>query len=237
MKSQRHKQIRSNYDFFARNFDFKPPQKLLIDGNFLKICVDTGFNYYQRLHSILDSKLEFYTTACVQHELRIIGPALEKVLQKSYSLKRLVCNHEGQLIAPSQCLKATIGRLNEGQYIVASQDPDVWSFAGKIVNLPVLHFLQNILRMKPPIDLAVQMVDKKNVKKMQLSDVEKKEIRVFSRGEIERVRKIKKEKLKNEMDKLCVKTKKKWGNPNPLSCKKKKVKKVRYDKVNNELEK
>jgi len=222
MKAKRHKEIRSHYQFYQLHFDFKTPQKFLFDGNFLKVCIDIGFDYFHRLHSIFGLKLEFWTTSCVQKELRELGSELEGVFQASFRLKRFNCPHAGLGMSAGQCIKSVVGRENEGRFIVATQDPDLWAYFGKTVGVPVMVFSHGILKLKEPTEVAKRMVEAKDAKKGQLNPEERKEIERFRREEGARERKIEKDRLKFERNKLCIKPKKSAKGPNPLSMKRKK---------------
>lgn len=231
MKSKRHKQIRSNFRFYELHFGFKAPQKVLVDGNFLKVCTDIGFDYYGRIHGIIGCKLEFWTSECVQRELRELGPALEKVHQASFRLKRFRCQHSGLGLSAGQCLKSLVGRENEARYVVATQDPDLWSLFGKATNVPILYFQHSVLKMKEPSTAARKAVETENEQRLQLTEHERKAITELKKEEQERQRKIHKERLKSQRDKLCIKARRPAKGPNPLSCKR--PQKHAVDKGNN----
>ncbi len=222
MKSQRHKKIRNNYLFYAMNFDFKEPQKILIDGNFLKTSCDIQYSVLQRLNSIFDIKVYLNITPCIIRELELFGPSFASVLELARKVRLYQCAHARCPINATDCIKSLIEDSNPRRFVVATQDAEIHELAKRVVPLPVLHFKNgNILKMIDVSNDAKEEAARLEREKNRTSRHELDEVRKIRAEEAERRRKIEKEKLKRDRERLSIKVEAKAKGPNPLSCKSK----------------
>ena len=222
MKSQRHKKIRSSYKFFSVNFDFKEPQKILIDGNFLKNAVDIRYDVLYKLKAVLDIKIYMNITPCIIKELELIGEPFKKVLDLARKIRLYNCGHHNSCINATDCIKSLIKDGNPRRFVVATQDSDIHELAQTIIPLPILYFQNgNILKMldinQPTKDEAKRL----ELEKQRMANTEFEEIKKLKAEEFEKLKKIRKERLRREREKLGIKVLPKAKGPNPLSCKKK----------------
>lgn len=222
MKGRKNKKFRQNLKFYEHNFDFRPPFKVIVDGNFLARCNKIDLNLQKKLHSIFKKKILISTTRCVSNELNLLGSSFSRVHEASKELYRQFCFHQ-MAIPPFECLLKHIGSNNKPQYIVATCDRKLIRELEKIPKVPILTFVSdNVLEFRDPSRASLKLVEKKDRGKFEPSKREKEIIEEFRKEEkVEELRK-RIEKLRKMRWALGLKSKKKARGPNPLSCKKRK---------------
>ncbi len=222
MKSQRHKKIRNYYKFYAINFDFIEPQKVLIDGNFLKHAIDIRYDVLTKLKAIVDVKVYMNITPCIIKELELIGEPFKKVLDLAKRIRLYNCGHYKSCINATDCIKSLINDGNPRKFVVATQDSEIHELAETVIPLPVLHFQNgNILKMLEISQAAKDVARRLELEKQRMGTTECDDIKKLKAEEIERLKKIRKEKMRRERQQLAIKVLPKAKGPNPLSCKKK----------------
>lgn len=224
MKSQRHKKIRSTYKFFSVNFEFREPQKILVDGNFLKNAVDIRYDVLYKLKAVLDIKVYMNITPCIIKELELIGEPFQKVLDAARKIRLYNCGHHNNCINATECIKSLVGDGNSRKFIVATQDSEVHELANTVIPLPILYFQNgNILKMLEVSKATRDEARRLELKKQRLVSTEYEEVKRMKAEDLERMKKIRKERMRREREKLGIKVEPKAKGPNPLSCKKKSV--------------
>jgi U3 small nucleolar RNA-associated protein 23 len=70
MKLKNAKHIRRWISFFKINYNFHVPYKVLLDGNFLKLCYDRKFEFKEKMTKFFKGTVWLQVTTCVLRELK-----------------------------------------------------------------------------------------------------------------------------------------------------------------------
>lgn len=126
------------------------------------------------------------------------------------------CGHK-EPIAGSHCILSMIGKKNERHYILATQDRDLQDKMRERVGVPLLYFHHKSPTLEKPSKVTYSKAGQV---------LENNHNMFISQSQNETLKTMKKALGVEEepAPKVMIK-KKKTHNPNPLSCKKKKVKK------------
>lgn len=121
--------LRQWINFYRIHYDFHFPYRLLVDGTFLKTCMDRKFEFKEKLTKLLHGQCWIQITPCVLAELRVIrniftlishisqiivllpSAQLKEVYDFARNLPYLRCNHVDGL-TPSQCIKDLVSNGN-----------------------------------------------------------------------------------------------------------------------------
>lgn len=155
-------------------------------------------------------ELRVLTTPCMIIETDKLGPKLLNVSKKLKSLQLNRCGHEKNPLSGSECVKSIV---KENRYIIATQDRDLQEWIRRQVGIALLYLHNVVPTLEEPSLATRNFVDRKSKKSLKVSEFEGEQL----------VQMKKKEGIVEEKKVIKVKHKKK-GGPNPLSCKKKKIK-------------
>ncbi|GMH32983.1 hypothetical protein BSKO_00817 [Bryopsis sp. KO-2023] len=219
------KRIRKNLEFYSSTFGFREPYKVLVDGNFLHFMRETQLCEVQDvLGKACNAKFVAYSTKCVSWELREMGSEFAETLIACRKLKLHKCEHE-KAVPASQCLLEQVGKDNEDNWWIATQDDGLVQKLHDVPNAPSFRMTVNGLTLQKPSDKSVRIRDKMVRKSMHVSEWEKKTKAMkdvdFSGSQKAGVR-VEKKKAKA---------------PNPLACKKKKKRKQEVEEKTSEVPK
>jgi len=165
------------------------------------------------LKSYLQLEVRLLTTPCIIIEAEKLGSKLQPVAKKLKSLLLNKCGHEKSPLSGAECIKAMV---KENHYVVASQDRDLQDWIRHHIGIALLYLHNVVPHLDEPSDASKKFLSRKTKASTRVSSFED-----------ERLTQIKKrEGLIKEAPSAVKKLKKlkKKGGPNPLSCKKKKLK-------------
>ena len=224
MKAQRHKKIKSMFLKLKIAGDFLEPCKIIVDGNFAKVCLDIGFSLH-KFSTILNSKIKLFNTPCLLRELEIMGEDFQYVLNLLKNLDSYQCKHGKSPLTAFDCIKSLLENNNSRKLTIMSQDLLVHKLVLDIFPLPVIYFKQgNVLSiLLPPQKYINKFENINNDMEDELTQENKKEIKKIKIDKIIIEKKINLKNLQKERNRLSLKIKKKALNPNPLSVKKRKI--------------
>ena len=80
MKGKRQKHLRKCLTFYEKNFGYKPPYKLLIDGTFCKAALKFKVNIMEQMPKYLGGEVKYFTTKCCLAECEALGKFSPKEL-------------------------------------------------------------------------------------------------------------------------------------------------------------
>ena len=115
MKIKKSKHIKRWLNYYRIYFDFHYPYKILIDGNFLKLCIDKEFILKEKLSKWLKGEIVFYVTSCVIQELNALPEQYKYIFYEAKKLVKIKCGHIVG-VSPSECFCELIGKKNEEKY-------------------------------------------------------------------------------------------------------------------------
>ena len=166
--------------------------------------------------------VKLLTTKCCIMECEKLGPELfgATVILKQFGIHK--CGHDETPKPAFKCLKSMVGDKNTNRYFIATQDADLRTKCRKIPGTPVMYLHHSAPILEKPSEMSETFVHDVIDERMKVTS-EQKRIENLKRqaGIIEEIKPKKKRKV---------------GNPNPLSCLKKKPKKDPLKNVQNKME-
>ncbi|KAL4444025.1 hypothetical protein ABPG75_011762 [Micractinium tetrahymenae] len=172
MRRKKHKHTRRALRFYRIRFGFRPPYKVLLDGNFVHALDQMKKGESKDLIArLLGDQVKCYTTPCVQHELKKLGKEVAgaRQLLKRYPLHK--CGHEDRCSA-ADCLLAQLGDKNEEHFFVATQDKALQRQCMAVPGGAVLFASVNGVHLEQPSELQKQAVAQEDRKHMAPSEAE-----------------------------------------------------------------
>ncbi|KAA0185390.1 hypothetical protein HAZT_HAZT007809 [Hyalella azteca] len=182
MKIRRYKRVKASMEFYKKNFGFRAPYNVLIDGTFCFEAKEKKVKIREQLPNYLRSELNIVTTQCciieVENLLRL-KKSLSGCCQilKQFAVHR--CGHEGQPLTSTSCIMSMLDKGNPHRYIVASNDPS----------------LRNLIRHTycgvPQIFMVGVAPTLEKISPNTLKKVEKESNVLISEREVERLKEMK----------------------------------------------
>ena len=223
MNAKRTKKNKLELNKILKAGNFPSKIKMIIDGNFAKICADIGF-HYKRLENNLDCQIYFFTTHCVIKELLLFGEDFEYIVKYLKKIPEFNCGHKKHPLNASDCINSLIGFENSRRLAILTQDSEIHKKIESVFPLPIIYFKKgNILKvLKTPEKFYKQLtIDKQE--EDGISKAQKEELAKIRQQLEDKRKKECRENLRKERSKLAIKKTKKAKGPNPLSLKKKKL--------------
>jgi U3 small nucleolar RNA-associated protein 23 len=165
----------------------------------------------EQLKNYLQMETRLLTTPCIIIETEKLGPKLQNVVQKLKSLQLNKCGHEKKPLSGAECIKAIV---KENHYVIATQDRDLQEWIRRQIGIALLYLHNVVPHLDEPSEASKKFINRKSKASTKVSSFEDKRLLQIKKKEglIEEPKVIKPRKMK------------KLKGPNPLSCKKKKVK-------------
>lgn len=156
MRIKRLKKYKKFVNFFKVVYKFKPPFKVLLDGNFFHRAVRNGFSLRENFLRLLADTPVFVMTKCVLREFENLGAAVvgDDTLHEAKKLVKESCKHAGGILAPDECIRLFIGKKNEGKHFVCSDDEELRNDLRNTGTVPLFFFRNNVLVMDSPTDIT-----------------------------------------------------------------------------------
>jgi U3 small nucleolar RNA-associated protein 23 len=221
MRVSRAKSYRKWLRFFRIVYGVKPPYRVLLDGNFVHICLSHSIPIRERLAGVLQvqpDQIKLLVPRTVSAELAALGEGFQKSLEyvkgKGSGCLPVDDQAEGKG-TPAEQILALIGESNEKGYLVATQDENLRQKLRAVPGCPVIYVSRTVLVLEPPSGQS-----KKAFERMELE----KTVEGFAGGNekavVDEILKREREEAAQLQPKMRIK--KKARAPNPLSCMKKK---------------
>jgi U3 small nucleolar RNA-associated protein 23 len=239
MGRKKNKWFKKVVNFYRFVFKFEVPFNILIDGNFIAMAMKKKFDMKDILQKNLEEKVHLIIPSCIVNELKEIEEKIPGIVALVSRYKIEECQH-GQNLSPDNCIKSYIGKKNPKKYFVATQDSFLRLQLRKIVGVPLLFFDQNMILIDKPSKVSVEASEKREGLKEAPKQFEKKvlkekekEIKEWQEEEYKKSKEYKTESEQIKINKLMGRIRKKAKGPNPLSCKRKKIKSHNNNTVSN----
>ncbi|KAM1514102.1 hypothetical protein ACFX11_025921 [Malus domestica] len=249
MRVKRQKRHRKSVRFYTACYGFRQPYKVLCDVTFVHHLVTNRITPADKaISNVLGAPVLLFTTKCALAELKqhgpMFGPSYSQSLEAANSLIIARCDHESPASA-EDCILDVVGQSNSEHFFVATQHVDLRQKLLKIPGVPAIYALRTALLLESPSDAQCQFVKSSEEQRLHMTELEYKmlkkkrnilnfhekddpsgeedgsgdqnlEAQVVAKGDTAR-------KGLGVKDKVQFKRKRAKG-PNPLSCKKKKMK-------------
>lgn len=187
-------------------FRFREPYLVLVDGTFCQKAVTQHIDIKERMRSYIESEVTCCTTKCILAELEMLGDQFKHARMVAQKFQLRHCEHKGNPIAATDCIKSLLGDESKGRFFVATQDKSLTTYTQKLPGIPLFYIHKNVLVLEKPSKKTMEMVQQLSLAKIDIEETkpsEKEEKQPFS---------------------PLVRKKRKAKGPNPLSCKKKQKK-------------
>ncbi|KAG4081278.1 Fcf1-domain-containing protein [Neocallimastix lanati (nom. inval.)] len=122
MRLKRQKTYKRYMSVYQHSFGFREPYQIIVDGNFIKVAQNARLDYKSMLQETVVGKTRIMTTNCVLNELRTLGEDFMGAALAAKRLEKRRCTHGGNPVNAADCIKEIIGDSNQFNYCVATQD-------------------------------------------------------------------------------------------------------------------
>lgn len=219
-----------------RQFHFlcgiKPPYKVLLDGNFIAMCLQMKVDVHERIPKYLQVKpheCEFYVPRAAIDELKALGEATTEAYHLARRFKVEKANDQAEddkqeSADVSKYIQVIIGDKNDRKFIVCTQEVELRKALRLIPGVPLIYLNRSVLVFEDVSRATLAIVrqeEKTNVAKLDVNEKKK----------LEQIQEEKYGKIDAEQKRI---TKKRARGPNPLSVKKSAKKKLRAKKRKNQ---
>ncbi|KAL3662643.1 hypothetical protein V7S43_012490 [Phytophthora oleae] len=231
MRYLRAKGIRKALRQFHFLCGIKPPYKVLLDGNFIAMCVQMKVDVQERVPKYLQVKpheCEFYVPHAALEELKMLGETTKEAydLAKSFKVAEAYDQDDSSDDKPvdvSKHIQSIIGAKNERKFVVCTQEVELRKALRLVPGVPLMYLNRSVLVFEEISRATLAIVRQEEKANMAKLDVnEKRKLEQMQEGESG--------ENHEEQQRL---QKKRAKGPNPLSMKKPAKKKVRAKKKKN----
>ncbi|XP_003385131.1 PREDICTED: rRNA-processing protein UTP23 homolog [Amphimedon queenslandica] len=207
MKVKRCKHAKKVVSFYKNNFGFREPFQIIVDGTFCQAALKGKINIKEQMPKYLCCAVQLVTTKCVLAELSSHA-ALHGANAIAKCFKTHNCSHS-TFLPPADCLDSFIGPTNSKHYCVATQDCDLRHKFQERGGIPLFHIIRNTIVLEKPTESSQLLMNEISLGKVSPTLPEQMEIT-----------------LDNNQPSSDTKRKRRRPlGPNPLSVKKKRLKK------------
>ncbi|KAG3115089.1 hypothetical protein PI124_g6146 [Phytophthora idaei] len=231
MRYLRAKGIRKALRQFHFLCGIKPPYKVLLDGNFIAMCLQMKVDVHERVPKYLQVKqheCEFYVPRAALDELKTLGETTKEAYELAKSFKVAEVYDQSQdekqeTVDVSKSIQRIIGERNDRKFVVCTQEVELRKALRLVPGVPLLYLNRSVLVFEEISRATLAIVRQEEKANMAKLDVnEKRKLEQMQEGESgeshEEQQRLKKKRAKG---------------PNPLSAKKSTKKKVRAKKKKN----
>lgn len=211
MKIKRQKAAKKTISFYKYNFNFREPFQILVDGTFCQAALKNKIQIKEQMPKYLMGEVQLCTTSCALKELETLGKELygAKIILQRFQVRR--CPHLNSPAPATECLLSMLEGSNPHHYFVATQDHALTDGLKVIPGVPLFYIILNTIVLDKPSQASLD-----HVQAVQLGQL-------VSASQQRSICSLKEEQgIAPDSERKGRKRKRKRGNPNPLSCLKKK---------------
>lgn len=228
MRYLRAKSIRKALRQFHFLCGIKPPYKVLLDGNFIAMCVQMKVDVRERVPKFLQVKpheCELFVPRAALEELKMLGETTKEAyeLAQSFKVAEAYDQPEADAVDVSKVVQSIIGDKNDRKFVVCTQEVELRKALRLVPGVPLIYLNRSVLVFEEISRATLAIVRQEEKANMAKLDVnEKRKLEQMQEGEDGQDH--------EEKQRLA---KKRAKGPNPLSVKKPIKKKVRAKKKKN----
>ena len=121
MRIKRAKKYKKYINYFKVAYKFKPPFKVLVDGNFFHTAVRNGFNLQEQLKGLFGDTVLPVMTGCIMSELEHLPrEVVGETVKQAKGLVKEKCKHAKGFIDPGECIEHYINKRNDSKVFVGT---------------------------------------------------------------------------------------------------------------------
>ncbi|RHY87290.1 hypothetical protein DYB37_004956 [Aphanomyces astaci] len=224
MRYLRAKHIRKSLRQFQFLCGIKPPYKVLLDGNFIAMCIKMHVDIAVRLPSFLQTdKCTYFVTRAVLDELKLLSDDADmRAAWEAASAFEVVegGSDDDDSTDVTSSMVAAVGARNDKKFIVATQETELRGRLRRVPGVPLIYLNRSVLVFEDMSEATLRISRKDDhAKETKLNDSEKRKLEAVASS------------APNEAPEKKARLVKRAKGPNPLSMKKAtKPKKVRAPK-------
>ncbi|CAI5745751.1 unnamed protein product [Peronospora destructor] len=225
MRYLRAKGIRKALRQFHFLCGLKAPYKVLLDSNFIAMCIQMKVDVHERVATYLQVKpyeCEFYVPRAALEELQLLGESMKEAseLATSFQVEEIYDQSEkedGKPVDVSKAIQTIIGDKNDRKFVVCTQEVELRKALRLVPGVPLMYLNRSVLVFEEISHATLAIVrQKEKANRAKLDVNEKRKLEHMQTGKSGE-RQAEKQRLQ----------KKRAKGPNPLSVKKPTNKKVR----------
>ncbi|GFS53485.1 rRNA-processing protein UTP23 homolog [Nephila pilipes] len=210
MKIKRTRRVKKCLNFYKNNFNFRSPYQVLVDSTFCFEALQCKIQIKDEIPRYLDDpNARLYTTPCVIMEAEGLG---HKAYGAFHIVKQFIvrkCGHEkNSKISAEECILSMLANNNSDHFIIATNDSQLINKCRRLAGVPLMTISYNAPNLEKPSRVSVDV----SLNKMKTAV----DVPAQQRAMLENMKPV------EEM--APHRKKRKAKGPNPLSCKKKKIK-------------
>ncbi|KAM1601339.1 hypothetical protein ACFX13_026203 [Malus domestica] len=178
MRVKRQKRHRKSVRFYTACYGFRQPYKVLCDVTFVHHLVTNRITPADKaISNVLGAPVLLFTTKCALAELKqhgpMFGPSYSQSLEAANSLIIARCDHESPASA-EDCILDVVGQSNSEHFFVATQHVDLRQKLLKIPGVPAIYALRTALLLESPSDAQCQFVKSSEEQRLHMTELEYK---------------------------------------------------------------
>ncbi|ETV90375.1 hypothetical protein H310_14829 [Aphanomyces invadans] len=222
MRYLRAKHIRKALRQFQFLCGIKPPYKVLLDGNFIAMCIKMHVDIAVRLPTFLQTNnCTYFVTRAVLDELKLLSDNADmRAAWEAASSFEVVEGDPDATNDATNSMLAAIGSRNDRKFIVATQETELRSQLRRVPGVPLIYLNRSVLVFEDMSEATLRISRKDDhAKAAKLNAGEKRKLEAVASSTVREAPEKKSRLVKRAK------------GPNPLSVKKAtKPKKVRAPK-------
>ncbi|KAK7206244.1 Fcf1-domain-containing protein [Myxozyma melibiosi] len=151
MRQKRSKNYRKQMAIYSRNFQFRQPYQVLVDGDIVYDATKYKMNLPKALEGVVQGTIKPMITQCCIKSLYDRGPDAKEAIEIAKTFERRRCNHLETPLSQAECLNAVVNikGKNKHRYVVATQDPRVRGQFRGVAATPLIYINRSVIIMEP----------------------------------------------------------------------------------------
>ncbi|GBB97222.1 hypothetical protein RclHR1_02940024 [Rhizophagus clarus] len=225
MRQKRTKQYKRLMGLYSTSFGFREPYQILVDGDFMRTALRYKMDISKQLCTVMLGSTKQLYTSCTLAEVKDQGKDEFDTENALKRFERRGCTHRHKPVSSVECILSILEPDNPHNYCVASQNESLRKRFRAIPGIPLLYINRTVLILEPPSYATLQKSKQIENTKTHASA---EELSFLTKANSDfAIKQTETEKPKKKRKGL--------KEPNPLSCKKKKMKVISQNKKNNEM--
>ncbi|CAI2168228.1 6875_t:CDS:2 [Funneliformis geosporum] len=216
MRPKRTKQYKRLMALYSASFGFREPYQILVDGDFVQTALRYKMDLYKQLCTVMLGNTKQMYTSCTLAEIKKLGKDEFGTVTALSNLERRGCIHRHNPVSSAECIASIIETDNPNNYCVATQNGSLRERFRVVPGVPLLYINRSVLIIEPPSYATIQKAKQVESAKTYMSAEELSFLTKTNSDTAKRQAGAEKPKKKRKGPK----------QPNPLSCKKKRIKVV-----------
>ncbi|ORX65604.1 hypothetical protein DL89DRAFT_213765, partial [Linderina pennispora] len=181
MRVKRAKAYKKAMQFYQQAFGFRQPYQVLITPDFIDECIASKLSMKEDLPEVFQGPVKQLVSECTLKELRNGGDDKIVALAAIKLFERRRCPHKELSLTGLECVRKIMGKVNEHNYAVATQDIKLRNKLRNIPGVPIVHVKQRQVVLEPITQLSRDELKRRTEEKLKPSRFETKVVKTVKR--------------------------------------------------------